>query len=115
MRPNRMSLVTELIDRVASPGDSGFLGSLAAVRKSGSESVAVPLLRRVLIERNGDARCKAALALGEFGPVAAAARPELLQATSDADPRLRRLAILALARSGDSSDETKHAFIRGLS
>ncbi len=101
------SLVRALEDREAPVRDAVAyaLGEIAAERKDPALwTAAGPALRKMLAEdTDAGARRSAACAVGQFGPDAAPARPELEQALDHADARVRQNAAWALGRLKDKA------------
>ncbi len=79
----------------AGPGDRSQ--AISQLESSGADSVGV--LRELLREHaDPEVRLTAAELLGKLGPVAQAAGDDLIQATLDADPHIRNLAVVTIPK-----------------
>jgi hypothetical protein len=94
--PNRESDVRQRVTALFSADEPNLAEAEAAVLKVGGD--AVPLVAEALLAPNPASRRRAARVLGRFGPTAAAAIPQLVKATGDANILVRVDAAAALAR-----------------
>lgn len=103
-------VLTKILDR---KGDDS-VGELAAraVIAIGPDSVSVPLLREILSKRNE--KYYIAEALGELGPAAAPAVPELTQLLGNKGYPVRRARALALGKIGPAAIDALPQLVQAL-
>lgn len=101
-------------EQIQTLGETNVNGpQIIALRSMGIP--AVPVVQNALKSSKRYERAKAAWVLGQLGPVASNAVPDLILALDDADPSTQNYAIAALAAIGTTSEEAVPKLVAKLS
>lgn len=101
-------------EQIQTLGETNVNGpQINALRSMGIS--AVPVVQNALKSSKRHDRAKAAWVLGQLGPVASNAVPDLILALDDADPSTQNYAIAALAAIGTTSEEAVPKLVAKLS